>query len=91
MLHPVRGGIADVPGDRPAVLPRQFCQQAQHERRARRRGSTRANRPAIRPISSSNSTSQRATSRLCPAATARSSRVVTNRDDQRWPSHVQHN
>ena len=38
--------------------------------RARRRGSTRANRPAIRPISSSNCSRRRTWSALSPAATA---------------------
>jgi hypothetical protein len=49
--------------------------------RARRRGSTRVNRPAIRPISSSNISGHRAGSTLASAATARSSRVRTTRDD----------
>jgi hypothetical protein len=51
--------------------------------RARRRGSTRPNRPAIRPISSSNISGHRAGSTLASAATARSSRVHTTRDDHR--------
>jgi hypothetical protein len=38
--------------------------------RARRRGSTRANRPAIRPINSSNCSRHRPGSTLSPAATA---------------------
>jgi hypothetical protein len=32
VLHPIRGGIAGVLGDRPAVLARQVGQQAAHER-----------------------------------------------------------
>src|SRR6266516_2853564 len=49
--------------------------------RARRRGSTLRKRAPTRLISSSNMPSHRPGSTLCPAATARSSRVVTNRDD----------
>ena len=49
--------------------------------RARRRGSTRLNCPATRPISSSNNPAHRPGSTLWPAATARSSRVHTTRDD----------
>ncbi len=51
--------------------------------RARRRGSTRPNRPAIRLISSSNISGHRAGSTLASAATARSSRVHATRDDHR--------
>src|SRR6266498_5044185 len=50
--------------------------------RARRRGSTLRKRAPIRSISSSSMPSQRPGSTLWPAATARSSRFVTNRDDQ---------
>src|SRR5215218_432418 len=58
---------------------------------ARRRRSTRANRPATRPSTSSNCSCQRAgsTSRLWPAATVRSL-VVTTPDDQRWPPRSAH-
>ena len=50
--------------------------------RARRRGSTRRNRLPVRVSSSSSTPSHRPGSTLGPAATRRSSRVVTNRDDQ---------
>jgi hypothetical protein len=45
-------------------------------------GTLPANRPATRPISSSNNSCHRAGSTLSPAATARPSRVDTTRDDQ---------
>jgi len=32
VLHPVRGGVPGVLGDRPAVLARQIGQQPEHER-----------------------------------------------------------
>jgi hypothetical protein len=59
----------------PAIKPRMNA-------RARRRGSTLPNRPPIRSTSSSRMPSHRPGSTLWPAATARSSRVCTNRDHQ---------
>ena len=50
--------------------------------RARHRGCTRRNRLPVRVSSSSSAPSHRPGSTLGPAATRRSSRVVTNRDDQ---------
>jgi hypothetical protein len=49
--------------------------------RTRRRGSTRPNRPATHPRSSSNIACHRPGSTLWPAATARSSEVDTTGDD----------
>jgi hypothetical protein len=65
----------------PAVLPLYWRQQPQHELPGVRRGSTRANRPATRNISSSNSSRQLAGSTLWPAATAPSSGVHTTPHD----------
>lgn len=53
-------------------------------RLARSRGSTRANRPAIRLMATSNASRHRAGSMLWPAATV-SLLVHTTHDDQRWP------
>src|SRR6516164_4755773 len=50
--------------------------------RARRRGSTRRNRLPVRVSSSSSTPSHRPGPTLGPAATRRSSRVITNREDQ---------
>ena len=69
--------------DRPAVLAGRSASNPSMKARARRRGSTRANRPATRPISSSSIPCHRAGSTLWPAATARLSRVGTTRDDHR--------
>lgn len=59
MLHAVRIRFPGPLRDRPAVLARQVREQAQH-RPARRRGSTRANRLAMRPMATSNASRQRA-------------------------------
>jgi hypothetical protein len=67
-------------GDRPAVHPRQPGQQARMNAPARRRGSTRPNRPPTRSISSSNSRRQPSKSTLRPAAIARLSVVHTPSD-----------
>src|SRR5215470_4155554 len=82
MLHTVRG-------DAPAcsAIVQQFLRRSPDSNpstnaRARRRGSTRANRPATRPINSSNCSRHRAGSTLSPAATAGMSCVVTNHDHQ---------
>jgi len=56
-------------GDRPAVLPWQVSQQPEHERLARRRGSTRPHRPATRPSSSSSPGCHLAGGTLWPAGT----------------------
>jgi hypothetical protein len=71
VLQPIRAGIAGVLGDRPAVLGWQLGQQPSTNALARRRGSTRPNRPASRPNNSSSPTCHLAgsTSTLWPAAT----------------------
>jgi hypothetical protein len=69
VLHPIRGGIPGVLGERPAVLAWQVRQQPSTNARARRRGSTRPNRAATRPSNASSSPCQRAGSTLWPAAT----------------------
>ena len=56
-------------GDRPAALPWQVSQQPEHERLARRRGSTRPHRPATPPSSSSSPRCQLAGGTLWPAGT----------------------
>jgi hypothetical protein len=58
--------------------------------RARRRGSTLQKRGPTQSISSSSNPSHRARSALWPAATARSSCVVTNHDDQTVAVRIQH-
>lgn len=66
----------------PAVLARQVRQQPEPHR-TRRRGSTRANRPAIRPIRPSNAPCQRAGLR-CDLQSPRD--LLSSRTgDQRWP------
>jgi hypothetical protein len=82
MLHAVRAGFPGMLGERPAVLPGSSASNPATNARTRRRGSTRANRPAIRPSSSLNLTCQWAGSTLSPAATAGSFGVDTTPDDQ---------
>jgi hypothetical protein len=63
---------------RPTTLGLYIGEQAQHERRTVRRGSTRPNRPAIRSIVSSDNARHAAGSTPWPVATARSSVVFTS-------------
>ena len=91
VLHPVRRGIPGLLRDRPAVLARQ--RQPAGPARTPAPGAAAppcGNAGPVRSISSSSNPSHRAGSTLWPAATARSSCVVTNQDDQRWPSLPQH-
>jgi len=88
VLHPIRGGLTGVLGNGPTVRPRHPDSSPSTKARARRRGSTRANRALIRPISSSKACCQRSGLTLWPAATARSSSVDTTGDDQ--PVAVSH-
>jgi hypothetical protein len=81
VLHLARRPVTGMLGDGPAVLPGRSVGNPSTNARAHRLGSTRPDRPAIRPISSSNISGHRAGSTLASAATARSSRVHTTRDD----------
>lgn len=74
----------------PGELNRGSASRPSTNARARRRGSTRRNRAPARVISSSNIPSQRPGPTLWPAATARSSRVVTNRMIRLWSPCLQH-
>ncbi|MFF8381932.1 hypothetical protein ACF07V_38235 [Streptomyces sp. NPDC015661] len=78
VLHAVRTCLPGPLGNRPAVFAGRSDSSPSPKPRTRRRGSTRPNRPAIRPIRTSNVSCRRAGSTLRPAATARSS-VFTHR------------
>ena len=64
VLHAVRTRLPGPPGDRPAFLRGRSDSSPSTKALTRRRGSTRANRPAIRPIRTSNASCQRAGSAL---------------------------
>src|SRR5215217_3906257 len=92
VLHPIRRGVSGVLGDRPAVLAWQVRQQPLDKRPARRRGSTRGNRPATRPSSSSSPACQRARSpsTLWPAATVDDPVLCAQPKIRRWPPYGAH-
>ena len=85
---PRGGAFPGMPGDRPAVHPRQPGQQARTNAAIRRRSSTRANRPPTRSINSSNSRSQRSKSTLRPRPSHDHLLTTYLRIIGRWPCHV---
>jgi len=67
------------------ILRGKLRQQPHTNAAARRRGSTRANRPATRPSSSARSACQRAGPCFCLRPPSDPLVVLTAPDDQRWP------
>ena len=88
-LQLVRCAVPGVFGQPPTVLPTNARQKTGDRSFAVVRGSTRVNRAAIRANASSNIDCHRTGFTLCPAATARSSVVLTNTDDHAVAVSVQ--